>query len=225
MMLRRSNPEIEGLYQGSKWIKFQVLVEKRELEPLFESLEPFAIFPLSGFTDGKEIEKNLFLETVDSWANDLKEGKLPEEGKVKKLVATAFTQDPDSLWLQEIPTKGYLVKVAKPILQVQTHYFTYSPIDEVFRPMSMGEGSIFWGLQFAFPQIYQDPKTHEFKEAENRLLPLVRKWVRNYTAPTPFVAQGKRTNAPIRLGKSCFPWIKNHPQLETQNIQIVSEIL
>lgn len=220
-MLRISTLENEGVYQGSKWLKFQVLCQREELENLFERLRPFFIFPLTGIVDGNPISEEVFLTEYESWISGLKIGRIPENLALKKILAAAFTDDLEALWLQEVPGKGYLMKMAKPTLLVQAHWFSYSEIDGVFRPMSMGLESVFWGLQFSFPGVYQDAKTMELREVERgKLFETVRLWVRDATRATPFVVGGNRINSPIRLGKLCFPWIGQHPQLQAQGISI-----
>ena len=224
MKLRISTPEKEGIFQGSKWLKFQVLCDREELKCLFEKLEPFSIFPLTGMSSGKATEKGDFLRIYGEWIEQLKQGKPPSDESLRKLLAAVVVREEGALWLQEIPGKGYLLKVCKAVLHLQAHYFTYSRADGVFRPMSMGERSIFWGLQFSFPQIYQDGKTAEIKEAEeNLLVKLLRVWLREETRPTPFLVDGKKVNVPIRLGKQCFSWIGRHPQLALQNIGVLNE--
>lgn len=219
--LRISTPESEGVYQGSKWLKFQVLCEREELEQLFQRLRPFFIFPLTGVVDGKPIPESAFLSEYESWISELKSGRIPEDRALKKILAAAFTDDLEALWLQEVPNKGYLVKVSQPTLLVQAHWFSYSEIDGVFRPMSMGVESIFWGLQFSFPGVYQDAKTMELKVVERgKLFEEVRHWVRDATRATPFIVCGNRINSPIRLGKQCFSWIGQHSQLQAQGISV-----
>lgn len=214
--LKVSNASEEGVYQASKFLKIQVLCDVEELSALFDALKPFWIYPLSGIGPGEAIPSDAFLQKYASWIEQLKNGTVP-----KDVLAWAFTEDPASLWKQEVPGKGYLVKIAKPVVQVQGHYFTYSRIDGEFRPMTMGPGSIFWGLQFMTPQIYQDPKTMELCEAgENRIFQTIRQWSRDRTRPTPFVVDGKKTNVPIRLGKNCFSWINTHPQLIENQIGV-----
>jgi hypothetical protein len=221
MNLQVSDLKKEGVYQGSKWLKFQVLCDKAELNSLFIALEPFFIFPLTGVVDGKMIFPEKFLEEYGLWIEDLKKGMIPEPSRLRALLACAFIENSDSLWLQEIPERGYLVKIAKPIVQVQSHYFTYSIEDHVFRPMSMGTESIFWGIQFSYPQIYQDPQTLELKTSpKNRLFETIRRWVREVTRPTPFIVNQERVNSPIRIGKNCMEWITDHPQLIARNIGI-----
>jgi len=221
MTLRISSPETEGVYQGSKWIKFQVLADPDELALLFSRLRPFSIYPLTGIVDGHSIAPESFLAEYRSWIEDLKAGKIPDDRSLRKILAAAFIDDPEALWLQEIPGKGYLAKIGKPVLQVQAHWFSYSEEDRVFRPMSMGLKSVFWGLQFSYPGIYQDAKTMDLKEVQDeRLFETMRLWVRESTRATPFVVAGQRTNSPIRLGKAAFSWIGKHPQLASQGIFI-----
>src|SRR3989344_1414309 len=150
---RVSSPEKEGVYQGSKWLKYQVLCDAEELRHLFEALKPFYLFHLTGMTDGAALSEKGFLQEYASWIEALQKGVAPKESALRRILAAALTRDLDALWLQEVAGRGYLTKIAKPLVQVQAHYFTYSTADEVFRPMSMGPGSIFWGLQFSYPQI------------------------------------------------------------------------
>lgn len=224
MSLRVSSPGLEGVFQGSKFLKHQVLCDAAELSLLFDALAPFWIYPLTGLVDGSPIEPERFLEEYGSWIENLKQGILPSDAELRRLLACAFTAEPDALWKQEVPGNRFIIKPSKPVVQVQAHFFTYSPIDEVFRPMTMGQNNIFWGLQFSFPQIYQDPKTMEFHEIDESpntdLFQKIKQWARDTTRATPFVVDGKRTNVPIRLGKNCFSWIHHHPQLIQQNIGV-----
>ena len=219
MTLRTSTLAQEGQYQGSKYLKVQVLCDGDELEQWIDG--SFSIYPLTGFSDGNPISPEIFLQEYRCWIEELKQGRLPTDQALRRLLACAFAEDPKALWKQEVPGGRYLIKMGKPLIQVQAHFFTYSSIDAVFRPMTMGQSSIFWGLQFSFPQIYQDPKTMEFFEVDpSPLFQKMKQWVRDATRATPFVVDGKRTNVPIRLGKNCFSWIHNHPQLIQQQIGV-----
>lgn len=224
MTLKVSTPHLEGVYQGSKYLKYQVLADLNELKNLFDRLEPFYIYPLTGLGDGEPIDPECFFIQYSSWIEKLKTGQVPADQELRSVLACAFTRELDALWKQEIPGGRYLMKMGKPVIQVQAHFFTYSPIDGVFRPMTMGSSNIFWGLQFSFPQIYQEPKTMELLEVEespNRdLFQTIKEWVRDQTRPTPFIVDGKKTNVPIRLGKNCFSWINSHPQIREQKIGV-----
>jgi hypothetical protein len=64
----------------------------------------------------------------------------------------------------------------------------------------------------------------EFLEVDEslnaQLFQKIKQWVRDTTRATPFVVDGKKTNVPIRLGKTSFSWIHNHPQLIQQKIGV-----
>lgn len=217
MTLRISEPSSEGVFQASKWLKIQVLLDGDEMKSLIAALEPFWIFPITGVVDGKPIEHPFFIAEYSRWIDELKSGIIPTNQR--RITASVFIDDLDALWLQQVGEGKFLTKMAKPVVQVQAHTFSYS--EGEFRPMSMGTTSIFWGLQFAFPQLYQDPKTMEFHETKPS--PLFRKiqlWMRENSRATPFIVGDKKINSPIRLGKQCFSWINSHPQLIEQKIKV-----
>ncbi len=227
MTLRISTPATEGVYQGSKYLKYQVLCDAQELRNLFNRLSPFWIYPLTGLGDGEPLEKERFLAEYGGWIEGIKAGKIPSDADLKRLLACAFTAETEALWKQEVPGGRFIIKMAGPMIQVQAHFFTFSPLDRVYRPMTMGSNSIFWGLQFSFPQIYQEPKTMELMEVDesknSELFQIIKQWVRDETRPTPFIHEEKKTNVPIRLGKNCFPWIHLHPQLLEQHIGVYAD--
>lgn len=221
MTLAISDLAREGVFQASKWLKLQVLCDGLELTDLLHTLAGVHLYPLTGIVDGQSLSKERFIAEYASWIEGLKQGRVPEETALKRILACAWTFDPSALWLQEIKGKGYLVKIRKPLVQVQAHYFAYSPIDGVFRPMSMGPSSIFWGLQFSFPQIYQNGASMAFSETgRDPLFEAIRLWARHATRPTPFWVQEKKVNSPIRLGNHCFSWINRHPQLAGCQIEV-----
>jgi hypothetical protein len=227
MSLRTSTPALEGVFQGSKFLKHQVLCDAAELQQLFDVLGDFSIYPLTGLVSGAPIEANTFVQEYSSWIEELKQGRVPNEVQLRRILACALTAETDALWKFEVPGNRFIIKPSKPVVQVQAHFFTYSPIDGVFRPMTMGQNNIFWGLQFSFPQIYQDPKTMEFHEIDESLntdlFQKIKQWARDTTRATPFIVEEKRVYVPIRLGKNCFSWIHHHPQLIQQNIGVYAE--
>ncbi|HSX13261.1 MAG TPA: hypothetical protein VLE96_02435 [Chlamydiales bacterium] len=215
MNLRVSEPSIEGVFQASKWLKIQVLLDCDEMKKLILSLGNFSIFPIGGVGDGKSFDHDFFAAEYCQWIEALKQGIVPNPS----VKAVVFVEDLDALWLQKVGPEKYLTKMSQPVVHVQSHYFAYS--EGVFRPMSMGLKSIFWGLQFSFPQLYQDPKTMEFHTVkEGALFRKIQLWMREHTRATPFIVDGKKINSSIRIGKKCLSWIASHPQLIEQNIRV-----
>lgn len=223
-MLRISTPIVEGLFQAAKWLKIQALIDVDELAALMQALGDFAIYPLSGALPMASfpMDKSFYLSTYCTWIEGLKEGIVPTS--FGALNASMWSCSEDALWLQELPGKRYVARPRLPFLQVQVHQMGYSEVDRVFRPMLLSQESIFWGLQFSFPQVFEHPvkgflEPKEFLNAH--LFQIVRKWSRNYTMATPMVVEGVRQNIPIRLGKRCFSWINRHPQLKQRKLSVM----
>lgn len=224
MIPRISTPAQEGTFQAAKWLKIQALVDADELALLFNAVPQIQIYPLSGAfaLQSLPMKQEEFLAAYRSWILALQQGSIPNGAPLR---ATAWTCSSDSLWLQEIPSNRYLVKPCAPIVQTQAHEMGYSTVDGVFRPMVLSQENIFWGLQFSFPQVYQEPKTQELREVEEspnaELFQIIRRWSREHTIATPMLVDGKRINLPMRLGRACFSWINNHPQLKTRGLEVM----
>jgi hypothetical protein len=93
--------------------------------------------------------------------------------------------------------------------------------------MTLGQGSVTWGIQFSYPQIFQHPQSHAFAKVgdgeefpNTSLFSKLAKWLRNFSMPTTFIYEGKSTSVPIRTGKEVFSWIHNHPQLKLQGLSV-----
>jgi hypothetical protein len=221
--LRISSLEKEGVYQASKWLKLSLLVDGLEMQNLLHDLGDAWIFPLTGFSNGLPISHSFFVQEYGRWIEDLKKGELPKESDFRRLFASCITEDLSDLWLQPIASRPneYLIKISTPVIQMQTHFVHYSSLDQEFRSMSIGRDSIFWGVQFSFPQVAQNAKTMELYEVKpNALFCRLRQWVRDHTKPTPFIVEGVRKNVPIRLGKNCFSWIESHPEIKAKGLRI-----
>jgi hypothetical protein len=192
-----------------------------------EMMGPFAIYPMAGALpiDTFPMPKEEFLVTYMSWIDSLKKGEIPSNFGC--LNASMWTRSSDSLWLQELPGKRYMARPRVPFLQVQVHHMGFSLVDKVFRPMSLSQDGIFWGLQFSFPQIYEHPRdgiveTMQSEGAE--MFQIVRKWSRDCTIATPILVDETRENLPIRIGKNCFSWVNRHPGLISKQLSVLEII-
>ena len=227
-MLLCSSQEKEGLYQASKWLKVQVLLDLEEMRALFTALSPFSIFPVGQPLSFSELELShqQFLEVYSSYISLLKKGESPPPSSFRKTFASLFTtQDLSLLCAQKIGEDRYLTRQKKPAVQLLLHHFFVSEIDGKFHPMVLSKESVSWGVQFCYPQLFQDPKTSIFYKVDKsfpntQFFITLMRWMRHHTMPTPFIYKGVRTNAPIRIGKSCFSWIQNHPDLKNRGITI-----
>lgn len=215
--------------QASKWLQLQLLIDEVEMSGLLDALGDFRIF-MAGVvcadSEG-ELSKDAFLQLYESYASALKAGQLPDETRYRAAFSSVFTVDSNDLFQLKVTGNRRIIRVIRPVLQLQMNKMAYSALDGKFRPMVLGKDSIFWGIQFSYPQLYQNKRNEVFKTLDAALFPnseLYRRlqaWVRRATVPTPFQTGEITVNSPMRIGKNCLPWINQHPQLIQQNIQVV----
>lgn len=231
LTLRFSTLNEEGPLQVSKWLKIQMLVDIEEIKSLFSFLGEFLIYNAS--TVCKEgqgiITQNKFLDCYADYINALKNGRMPEESFYRQCFSSVFTVSPDSLYAVKIGEGMQLIRIRKPVIQLQSHRLNYSSEDGKFRSMTLGTDSIVWGIQFSYPQLYLNNRTKEIENvmeihrfANTSLFRSLQKWTRQHTIPTPFFVNHERINVPMRLGKQCISWINKHPQLIEKNIHVVA---
>lgn len=215
--------------QTSKWLKVPVLLDVQEMEELFKSLGAFYLFLCGAVLqkDQGELSQNDFLHQYGSYIDNLKQGILPSIESFKNWFSPAMTVTTEALYSIPVGDGQHLIRISKPVVQMQAHMMDYSPIDKKFRSMVFGSESIPWGIQFSFPQLFQDPVTKQVDATKNtsdfpnyQLFHAIQKWIRQNTLPTPFIAEEELQNVPIRIGKSCLSWINHHPQLVKKGIRV-----
>lgn len=220
---------LNSSFQASKWQTCSLLLDSDEMEELLNDLGNFEIVQISGvIPTGHEIIKRAdFLEVYGLYIEALKRGEISSDTRIRPYFSSVLTLDLNALYAVKINEGHSLVKIQKPVIQLQTHRFDYSFADGKFRSMVMGFDSIYWGVQFSYPHLYQDDKLQVFTVREGAQFPntsLFKKlqaWVRTYTIATPIEVQGKKINVPIRLGKKCLSWINQHPQLKAKGLKVL----
>lgn len=221
--LKISTPSKEGIFHASKWLKHQVLLDVEEMEALFAHLPLFSLYNISEIVTEFITEKKIFLETYATYIQQLKEGEKIGDNLFRRMFSLVMSTTVEALYAMQIKEGAYLIKLLKPVVQMQQHQFLPSPLDGKIHPMVLSQESVSWGLQFSYPQIFQYPNPQEGEtfvkirhspEFPNTALfeSLVR-WVRNFTVPATFIWEGKRVATSLRLGKKCLGWINRHPQL------------
>lgn len=225
--LRISSPREEGILQVSKALKFPVLLDDIEMCALMTALGSFYIGVVSepAALDDLLIEKKTFLEAYKEYVETLKKGEIPSVALLRKYFSAVISTDLDAFYAMDVGQERFLLKSVKPVIQMQIHNFLYSPVDEKFHSLVLGRESVTWGIQFSYPQVAQDPKTKAISKVSSdapnsTLFTALSRWLREYTRPTPFVVGEKFSNEPMRIGKECFSWIAQHPQLKVKGIHI-----
>ena len=229
MSFRLSTPKEEGILQVSKWLKVQVFLNAEEMKELIQELEPLFFVIVSEPVKMEEsiISAQAFLEKYAEYVHLLQQGQVPPVDEFRRFFSSAMTTSLEGFYALSTGNGKFLIKPNKPVLQLQAHHFFYSDLDGKFHPMVLSPESISWGIQFSYPQLYQDPKTRQVIKVANTpefpntaLFSKLMKWMRSSTLPTPFEVKGVRINSPIRVGKKSLAWIKNHPQLKQKGIQV-----
>ncbi|NDD58121.1 MAG: hypothetical protein EBZ47_02555 [Chlamydiae bacterium] len=230
--LRVSDPEKEGFFHASKWIKHQFLISEKQMEDLLKILEGCLICH-----SGSAVPKDQIWITQQQVRDDyvryiatIQEQEDTDMAQFRKAFCNYITADPNALYGMNLSAGRVLVKVARPVIQMQLHHFFVSKLDGKFHSMVMSKDSIHFGIQLSYPQIFEHPFTHEFfKVTESEEFPNTKyfkgvlRWLRQNTLPTPLIFQGKKTWAPFRTGKGCFQWAQRHPLLKQFNLEIASQ--
>ena len=207
-----------------------MMLDAGEMESLFNVLGEFYIYRVGAVCkEGcEEVSREDFLRGYAAYVNALKEGILPDPASYRGLFAAVLTVTGDALYGIRTGEGESIVRVAKPVIQIQPHSMHYSKIDNKFRPMLFGLDTITWGIQFSYPQLYQDQELQDVRKVDSGpdfpntpLFRAVQQWQRENTIPTPFlVPDGSKVNVPMRLGKECLAWINQHPQLKSNNLEV-----
>jgi hypothetical protein len=224
-MFKVSTPSHEGTISVSKWLKHYVLLDSSEMERLISHVRPLYFFDVSTLTALEKIAlpEEQFLSSYHAYIVALRAGQPLE--KLPRELSSALSVTPEALYVHEVQPGRYMAKPLKPLVQLQPHRFFHSKIAKTIHSQVMGPDSISWGLQIAYPQIFFDEgnysKVHNTPDFPNTsLFTHIAKWLRLHTVPTTFVFEDQKITTPLRLGKECFSWIANHPQLQKQGLAV-----
>lgn len=229
--LRQSSLAKEGPLQVSMWLHAPVLLDHLEMEALFEAMGDFSITQIDRLVNKGEgfVSKENALKKYEEYVSLLKNGENPPEHFLKESFQVGWSISSELYYSIKVAGGRQIIKANLPIVLLQPHKIDYSAHDGQFRSMVMGAGSITWGVQFSYPQLFQDPKTMKVhKISRNEAFPnsefyhRLQVWVRHHTLPTSFIVGSKKCTVSYRLGKNCFEWINNHPQLISKGIQVAS---
>lgn len=216
--------------QASKWLQCQVLLDLAEMRALFQELGCLWIYSMGRLCEAhhESISQKEFLEQYGNYVQALKAGQLLDEAQCRHYFSSIITVSPEHLFAILTESGKHLVRIAKPVIQMQPHRMGYSSVDGKFRSMVLGSDSITWGIQFSYPQLFQDNQSGEVKQVvegdefpNTSLFRRLQRWVRNHTIPTSFLIEGKKIHIPMRLGKECLAWINQHPQLKEKQLQVI----
>jgi hypothetical protein len=213
--------------QASKWLKIQALLDTSEAASLFAALGTFTLYVHGAVckTDETIVSQEQFLTLYTTYIEALKSGTLVDLSPFRSRFSLLLTRDSQAAYTVPVSEDQCIVRCCEPAILVQPHQLSYSAEEKKFRSMMFGTESIPWGLQFAWPQLFQNPNTGDVEQVDKRspnaqLFQALQHWTRASTLPTPFFVEGVRHNVPMRLGRQCLPWINQHAHLKQQGIMV-----
>lgn len=228
---RFSSPGIEGNYQVSKWLHFQLLLSKEEMEEFLEVEKDLLLYPASDICEiGKPlIKKDEFLKAYAHYLDVLLEGE-GDFSQFRRMFSCFGTVSPECLYSVEVSEDEQLIRPCTPVIQFRPHQLGFSKVDRTFFPMAFGSSSISWGLQISYPQVFQNPKNQEIiKIDKSPLFPNtaafknLSRWIRLHTEPAIFNVEETRVVTTVRIGKQALAFVDKHPQLVALNLGMINE--
>lgn len=196
-------------YQASKWLKLPLLLSMGEMERLFELL-PDAFVLLSGVLSASELifSKKDFLDAYKGYLAEIRKGiKRPAIDRRFTSAITSDLSDLRSIAVQKGAIQGgLLVRIYRPVIQIQPYTLYYSEVAGEFREMTHSLDSFYWGLLFSMPQLFENPLTHEVeklteKDPNMRIFKELQRFSRMHTVPTPFQVGDRILRYVARIGK------------------------
>lgn len=178
------------MIEASRYFTYYVLFSCQEMRALLAALQPLSIYDISQLTDGSALPEAEFLARYQACL----------EGA--EFSACVFTADPAAVTSLEVRPGRFLHRPLRPVLSLRSnHYSTTSG-----KPMVYGKGSLPWGLEYAFPQLYRDEETKQVIETLKtpspnlELFKKLKHFVRAHSRPAKLSIGGKIITSPLRQG-------------------------
>jgi hypothetical protein len=213
-----SSIEIEGDYRCSKWISHAVLFSLEELQQLLHVVAPCFFVPIAEpvAKENWSIPLEAIFEKYKEYIEGVNNAADLPSPQLRRFFSLGLTCCLTDLYAVPLSQDRIFIKPKRPIIQIQLYRCYLSPEKE-FHPMILHPSSFSWGLQFSYPQIYEDPKTHEFSKvlqeesfANTKLYKTIVSWIREHTKPWTVVIEGKKIAAPFRLGREAEDPLSYH---------------
>lgn len=204
--IRISTLKEEGNCPVSKWLSVPLLLSNAEMKQFLEEMGNFFMIRTDCVLEKEKtlLPRTEFLAIYEAYVAALKENRPINEIDVKMALQTAWTLSLDVAYAIEVARDKHIVKLAKPAVMAQVHRLSYSHDDQQFRSQVFGTNSFPLGIYLSYPQLFQDPKTHQLenilhdpKFSNTPLFQNIQKWIRYHTKPLALETK----KLPIRVGK------------------------
>ncbi len=183
---------------------------KRFLDSLGSCLivSPVQILTLETY----QLSQESFLERYGRYLDWIGSDPGFPSSKVRNDCTLMISSGPDSFY--SVPVAGgFFLKPGLPVVSVRTYHCFISSLDGSLRSMAMNVDSFTFGLEFSYPQIYEDPRTGEFRktllDSDSPNTALYKKMtsaLRRQTKPLLIEINGNKVAAPFRVGIDSSDW-------------------
>jgi hypothetical protein len=185
----------------SKWVSHFALLSTLDLETFLNTYTPHLAHTGRILKNSDPLlDAPTYLKTYNSYLTSFE--KLPE-------LNCALTADKEALEMRDLSEERFLITPIAPIIVVKTCSFSYSKENKKFLTEVFGNGGTSFGLHFAFPQLYRDPKDRLIKKPHHdphnknaKLFRNLRHFVREKTAPATFLMEGEKCISPLRISRN-----------------------
>ncbi len=207
--LRLSTIEAEGVFRCAKWVSHTVLFSLSGLQELLTAINPYFLLPMAEPVAKERwcISQETLLEQYKRYLEEIKSSAALPAIAMRRFFSLTLTSSLEDVYAVSLAKERIFIKPRRPVIQIQLYRCYLSPAGE-FHPMILHPDSFSWGLQFSYPQIYEDPHTHQFfkvlleSEFNNtRTFKSIVSWIRTHTKPVPLSVKEKVLHAPFRIEK------------------------
>jgi hypothetical protein len=222
--IRRSSPEKEGIFRASKWLKHAVLLGLDEMASLLSAIEPFFLIPATGILseDSWQVSREEFLRQYELYLKWMaSEPTLPPPA-LRRFFPLMLSASLDVFYAVPVSPGKNVIKASLPVIQIQMFHCFFSSFDQKLRSMVVSPESFGWGIQISYPQVYEDPHTHQFSKVlleedkfpNSKPFKAIVSWLRKNTQPVPLQEEGGLAYAPFRIGKHSLEKRQTHVGLQ-----------
>lgn len=218
-----STVEKEGIMRCSKWLKHAALLSTKEMEDFLSSLGSFFLIPAAGLVslENWQITKEDFFLQYQSYVEWLTlHSELPSPAS-RKFFTLMHSSSLDDFYAVPTSSERFVIKARRPVIQIQLYHCFISRFDGQIHPMALSQESFSWGIQISYPQIYEDPVTHQFSKVmlakdfnNTEVFKEMVQWFRKNTKPVSLEIKEQKIYAPFRIGKESENLVSSHLGLQ-----------
>lgn len=206
----------------SKWLRHVLLLSLEDMEACLDFLGSFCCIRAGMTTQASiVVSKEEFLHYYTLYLEEMQHITHLASPALRRFFSLFWTVDPADVAPLLLSQDKILMKPIKPVVQVQLCHCLWNKQSHRIDPMALHADSFSFGLQISYPQIYEDPQTHQFSKVllsqEFSATPLFLafvQWMRAHTQPVVVSIAEKKIASTVRMGKKSVSLLALHQGLQ-----------